>query len=115
MLIYIIFIVISILSFVIQQSLNSKFQKYSRVALSTPLYGKDVAQKMLRDNGITDVQVISTRGSLTDHFNPANKTVNLSMEPTAWQPPQWPHTSADMPCSMLRAMRRSRCARHSCR
>ncbi len=78
MLIYIIFIVISILSFVIQQSLNSKFQKYSRIALSTPLYGKDVAQKMLRDNGITDVQVISTRGSLTDHFNPANKTVNLS-------------------------------------
>ena len=78
MVIYIIFILISILSFVIQQSLTSKFKKYSQVSLSTPMYGRDVAQKMLREHGIQDVQVTSTPGSLTDHFNPANKTVNLS-------------------------------------
>ena len=78
MVIYIIFILISILSFVIQQSLTSKFKKYSQISLTTPMYGRDVAQKMLSDFGIQDVQVTSTPGSLTDHFNPANKTVNLS-------------------------------------
>lgn len=76
--IYIIFIVISIASFVIQQSLTSKFQKYSRIPLSLPMYGKDVAERMLRENGINNVSVTSTPGSLTDHYNPANQTVNLS-------------------------------------
>ena len=76
--IYIIFIVISIASFVIQQSLTSKFQKYSRIPLSQPMYGKDVAERMLRENGINNVSVTSTPGSLTDHYNPANQTVNLS-------------------------------------
>lgn len=76
--IYIIFIVISIASFVIQQSLTSKFQKYSRISLSQPMYGKDVAERMLRENGINNVSVTSTPGSLTDHYNPANQTVNLS-------------------------------------
>lgn len=78
MTIYIIFILISILSFVIQQSLTSKFQKYSKIPLSQPMYGKDVAQRMLRENGIMNVTVTSTPGSLTDHYNPANNTVNLS-------------------------------------
>ncbi len=76
--IYIIFIVISIASFVIQQSLTSKFQKYSRIPLSQPMYGKDVAERMLRENGINNVSVTSTPGSLTDHYNPANQTLNLS-------------------------------------
>ena len=76
--IYIIFIVISIASFVIQQSLTSKFQKYSRIPLSQPMYGKDVAERMLRENGINNVSVTSTPGSLTDHYNPTNQTVNLS-------------------------------------
>ena len=76
--IYIIFIVISIASFVIQQSLTSKFQKYSRIPLSQPMYGKDVAERMLRENGINNVSVTSTPGTLTDHYNPANQTVNLS-------------------------------------
>lgn len=76
--IYIIFIVISIASFVIQQSLTSKFQKYSRIPLSQPMYGKDVAERMLRENGINNVSVTSTPGSLTDHYNLANQTVNLS-------------------------------------
>jgi len=58
--------------------LKSKFREYSEVPLSTGMSGKDVAEKMLRDNGIYDVQVISAQGFLSDHYNPADKTVNLS-------------------------------------
>lgn len=58
--------------------LKNKFSTYSRERLSSGLTGKDIAQKMLRDNGIYDVQVMSVEGQLTDHYNPANKTVNLS-------------------------------------
>jgi len=58
--------------------LKSKFEYYSNVHLRNGLSGKEVAEKMLRDNGIHDVQVISVPGQLTDHYNPANKTVNLS-------------------------------------
>jgi Zn-dependent membrane protease YugP len=76
--IWIIFIGIAILSFVVQQSLQSKFKKYSRIAIDGGLTGRDVALKMLHDNGIYDVKVTSTSGMLTDHYNPANKTVNLS-------------------------------------
>lgn len=60
--------------------LKSKFKKYSMVPLSSNLSGAQVAEKMLRDNGITDVIVQSVPGKLTDHYNPANRTVNLSPE-----------------------------------
>ena len=72
----IIFAGISLLSYIIQANLQSKFAKYSKVPIG--MTGRDVAIKMLHDNGIYDVQVTSTPGMLTDHFNPANKTVNLS-------------------------------------
>lgn len=75
---WIIFIAIAILSYIVQASLKSKFEKYSKISLSNGMTGREVAEKMLRDNGIYDVRVISTPGMLTDHFNPANKTVNLS-------------------------------------
>ena len=62
----------------VQYQLKSKFSEYSKIATGSGLSGKEVAQKMLKDNGIYDVQVTSVEGSLTDHYNPANKTVNLS-------------------------------------
>lgn len=58
--------------------LKSKFKHYSQVSLRNGMSGKEIAEKMLRDNGITDVQVLSIRGQLTDHYNPQKKTVNLS-------------------------------------
>ena len=58
--------------------LQSRFKKYSRIPLRNGMTGRDVAEKMLHDNGIYDVQVISVRGQLTDHYNPTNKTINLS-------------------------------------
>ncbi|WP_291561090.1 zinc metallopeptidase [Bacteroides sp.] len=75
---WIIFIGIAIVSFIVQSGLKSKFDKYSKVPLYNGMTGREVAEKMLRDNGIYDVRVISTPGMLTDHFNPTNKTVNLS-------------------------------------
>jgi Zn-dependent membrane protease YugP len=69
-----------LLSWLVSWQLKSKFKKYSAVMLPTGLSGRDVAEKMLRENGISDVKVISTPGQLTDHYNPANKTVNLSEE-----------------------------------
>lgn len=75
---WILFIGIAIISYLVQSSLQSKFDKYSKMALSNGMTGREVAEKMLRDNGIYDVRVISTSGMLTDHYNPANKTVNLS-------------------------------------
>lgn len=62
----------------VQMQLKSKFSKYSRMHLSNGLSGREIAEKMLADNNISDVKVISTTGALTDHYNPANKTVNLS-------------------------------------
>jgi len=59
-------------------NLQNKFKKYSKIPDSNGMTGREVAEKMLRDNGIYDVQVMSTRGQLTDHYNPQNKTVNLS-------------------------------------
>lgn len=76
--IYIIFGIIALASFLVQSSLKSKFERYSKVPTDYGLTGREVAEKMLRDNGIYDVKVISTSGMLTDHYNPANKTVNLS-------------------------------------
>jgi Zn-dependent membrane protease YugP len=58
--------------------LKSKFKEYSQIALGNGLSGKEIAEKMLRDNGIHDVQVLSSQGFLSDHYNPADKTVNLS-------------------------------------
>lgn len=75
---WIIFIVFMILSLIVGQTLKSKFKKYSKVPLHSGLSGREVAEKMLADNGITDVRVISTKGFLTDHYNPVNKTLNLS-------------------------------------
>ena len=69
---------IFILSMVVQNSLKSKFAKYSRVPLGVPMAGRDIAMAMLQQNGCGDVQVTSVSGQLTDHFNPANRTVNLS-------------------------------------
>ena len=76
MTIYVIFIVIALVSYLVQSSLKNKFEQYSRMPIG--LSGKEVAEKMLHDNGIYGVTVISTNGMLTDHYNPANKTVNLS-------------------------------------
>lgn len=73
---FILFIAIALASWGISALLNHRFKQYSKVYI--PLTGREVAEKMLRDNGITDVQVISTSGHLTDHYNPTNKTVNLS-------------------------------------
>ncbi len=69
---------IFILSLVVQGSLKSKFAKYSKIPLGVPMAGRDIANAMLQQNGCGDVQVTSVAGQLTDHFNPANKTVNLS-------------------------------------
>lgn len=74
--IWIIFGVTALVSFLIQTSLNSKFKKYSKIPVG--LSGRDVAYKMLKDNGINDVQITCTPGHLTDHYNPLTKTVNLS-------------------------------------
>ena len=73
---WILFIGIALLSYVVQSNLKRKMEKYSRVPVS--MTGREVAEKMLRDNGIYDVRVISTPGRLTDHYNPTDKTVNLS-------------------------------------
>ena len=75
---WIIFIGFALLSWLVSHRLKSKFEAYSKVALPNGMTGKDVAEKMLRDNGIYDVKVISTPGHLTDHYNPGNHTVNLS-------------------------------------
>ena len=76
--IWIIMITIMVLSFIVQQMLQSRFNKYSRVGLSNGMSGAEVAQKMLHDHGIYNVKVVPTRGMLTDHFNPQTMTVALS-------------------------------------
>lgn len=75
---YLIIGAIFLISMFVQSRLRSKFEYYSNVHLRNGMSGKEVAEKMLRDNGINDVQVISVPGQLTDHYNPENKTVNLS-------------------------------------
>ena len=76
--IWILFILFAILSFIVSNRLKTKFKKYSQVPVA--LTGKEVAQKKLFENGIYDVKVQSVQGKLTDHYNPADKTVNLSQE-----------------------------------
>ncbi|WP_237274301.1 zinc metallopeptidase [Tenacibaculum ovolyticum] len=75
---YILIGIISLLSWVVSNTLKRKFKKYSQVHLRNGMNGAEIAQKMLDDHGIYDVKVISTPGMLTDHYNPQNKTVNLS-------------------------------------
>ncbi len=75
---YIIMIGFLLLSFIISWRFKSKFNEYSQQMLMNGLSGKEIAEKMLNDHGISDVKVISVEGSLTDHYNPADKTVNLS-------------------------------------
>ena len=78
MMIWLIFIVLTILSLLVQGTLKSRFAKYSQIRLTSGLTGAQVAQKMLYDNGIYDVSVIPTNGSLTDHYDPTKKTIALS-------------------------------------
>lgn len=70
--------VLFVISMYVSNKLKSKFKKYSKTQLQNGMSGKEIAEKMLADNNIYDVQVVSVRGMLTDHYNPANKTVNLS-------------------------------------
>ena len=71
-------IVVMVLSFIVQQMLQSRFSKYSKVPVANGMSGAEVAQKMLHDHGIYDVKVVPARGMLTDHYNPQTKTVALS-------------------------------------
>ena len=75
---WLLMIVITVVSLIVQWRFKSKFKQYAEIGLSSGLSGKEVAERMLRDNGIYDVQVISVDGQLTDHYNPEDKTVNLS-------------------------------------
>ena len=76
----IITVVFMVIGMIVSGRLKNIFKEYSQVALSSGMSGKEIAEKMLRDNDIHDVQVISVEGQLTDHYNPANKTVNLSSD-----------------------------------
>lgn len=76
----ILMIVIAVVSFAVQWRFKSKFKHYSEMPLASGISGKDIADKMLKDNGIFDVQIISVEGQLSDHYNPADRTVNLSPE-----------------------------------
>lgn len=77
---YIIGIIFFVLSMAVSRMLVSKFKKYSRTPVRSGLTGREIAEKMLRESGVEGVRVISTPGSLSDHYNPLNKTVNLSPE-----------------------------------
>ena len=74
----VIIIVLMILSFAVSTILKRKIRKYSQIGIRSGFTGREVAEKMLYDNGISDVQVTCTQGQLTDHYNPGQKTVNLS-------------------------------------
>ena len=76
--IWLIIIFFMIVGGIVSSRLKNKFKKYSLVTLSNGMTGKDIAEKMLADHGIRDVKVVSVAGKLTDHYNPADKTVNLS-------------------------------------
>lgn len=78
--IYILLLGLTLVSWLIQRRLRSKFEEYSHIALQSGLSGKQVAEMMLADNRIYDVKIISTEGQLSDHYNPTDKTVNLSAD-----------------------------------
>lgn len=80
MIIWVIFGAFMLLSFLVSNNLQSKFKKYSKIPTVGYLSGRDVAVKMLNDNGIYDVNVVCINGQLTDHYNPATQTVNLSKD-----------------------------------
>lgn len=75
---FILIVLIGIVGFIVQSRLQSVFNKYSKVLAPGGMTGREAAEKMLRDYGIKDVQVVSVKGRLTDHYNPVNKTLNLS-------------------------------------
>jgi len=75
-----IFIAVMILSWIVSAIMKSKFKKYSKIPIDNGMSGKDIAERMLRDNGIYDVTIESVQGQLTDHYNPEKKTINLSKE-----------------------------------
>ena len=75
---YVIIGLVSLVSWLVSQKLKNKFKFYSEIQLENGLSGREIAEKMLHDNGIYDVKIISTPGQLTDHYNPQDKTVNLS-------------------------------------
>jgi Zn-dependent membrane protease YugP len=77
---WLLMIVVAVVSFIVQWRFKSKFKQYAEMPLLSGLTGQEVAERMLRDNGIFDVQVISVEGQLTDHYNPETKTVNLSSD-----------------------------------
>lgn len=77
---WLIFIVTMLLSWIVSARMKSRFRLYSKIPIAGGLTGRDVAEKMLRENGITDVTVNSVQGELTDHYNPAKKVINLSRE-----------------------------------
>lgn len=76
--IWIIFIGFMILSWIVSMVLKSKFKKYSKILVDNGMSGRDVAERMLRDHGISGVRVECVKGHLTDHYNPVDKTINLS-------------------------------------
>ena len=78
--IWILFIGFMILSWIVSATLKSKFRKYSRIPVDNGMSGREVVERMLRDNGIYDVRVQSVQGNLSDHYNPENKTINLSQD-----------------------------------
>ncbi len=78
--IWIIFIGFMLLSWIVSATLKSKFKKYSKIYLDNGMSGRDVAERMLHDHGIYDVRIESVKGQLTDHYNPVDKTINLSQE-----------------------------------
>src|ERR1700752_2009775 len=78
--VYAIGILFFIISLAVSSTLKNKFKRYSQTPLVSGLSGEEIAKKMLRDNAIYDVNVISVEGQLTDHYNPMNKTVNLSRD-----------------------------------
>ncbi len=78
--IWIIFGIFMLISWIIGAQLKRRFKEYSKIPTNYGLSGKEVAEKMLRDHGIYDVEIVSIPGQLTDHYNPTNKTVNLSPE-----------------------------------
>ncbi|WP_276364370.1 zinc metallopeptidase [Daejeonella sp. H1SJ63] len=76
----ILMIVIAVISFAVQWRFKSKFKQYTEMPLASGMSGRDIAEKMLRDNGVSGVQIISAEGQLSDHYNPMDRTVNLSPE-----------------------------------
>ena len=107
---WILFITIALASWLVSALMQQRFKKYSKVYI--PLTGKQVAEKMLRDNGIYDVQVVSTPGHLTDHYDPRTKTVNCLTRcttPIRLLLQLLQHTNAVTPCSTRTSMHLCKC------